>query len=156
MADGQGIGGLPADVSKTQASGGWLVELVPNATADALRRFEKLPSPPWAHAATREHLNSLEGFPENRTPAVGMVLDKQYECVEGEVFYRLRINDDAYCERGDLCVLFAAVPRGPKDGDMLCCGRIVVLGFCWWTSELDDTNRDRVRNRYEQYVRRRR
>lgn len=153
MAKGRRTKGV-AKKATGPSQGGWLVELVPNAVADAYRRFEKLPSPTLAQAITREHLKCLKEFPQERIPSSGSVLDKEYENVKGENFYRLRIVDDVYSVKGDLCALFAAIPRGPRDNHMAQHGRIIVLGFCWWTDELDRKNIIRTRHRYEQYIRR--
>jgi len=89
-------------------------------------------------------------------PNHGTLLDKQYERLPGEAFYRLRLDDDAYGGVGEVCVFFAAIPHGPRDGKRVRHGRIVVLGICWWNDKLEDINIERARNRYEHYVNRRR
>ena len=63
--------------SAREAGDDWLVELLPNATADAFRLFNRLPTAPIAHAVTRDQLRALELFPKSRLPNHGQVLDMQ-------------------------------------------------------------------------------
>lgn len=144
------------DTVAVDHGGVWGVEILPNVASDALRCFGRLDSCARANAVTREHLQSLVAFPKERQPGRGRVYDKSYERVADEAFFLLRISDDAYEGIGDVCVFFAAIPCGPKDGKMKTCGRIVVLGLCWWKEETREINKEIARNRYEQYVKRKR
>ncbi|MGD2111147.1 MAG: hypothetical protein PVI86_17350, partial [Phycisphaerae bacterium] len=81
-------------------------------------------------------MRALQLFPKTRLPNTGVVLDMEYEKVMGETFYRLKIEDDCYAGRGELCVLFSAFPTAPQDCGAGCAGKIVIIGFCWWSQEL--------------------
>jgi len=148
--------GKQAKEVRRKPTAGWYVDLLPNATADALRLFERLPSAASAHAVTSDRIRSLELFSRSRMPNHGHVLDMVYEKIPEETFYRLKISDDCYAGRGDLCVLFSAFPAAPQDGNTDHAGTILIIGFCWWTEDLPEISIERSRHRHDQYVKRRR
>lgn len=131
----------------------WMVELLGSAWMDARRLFARIPQTAHAHAVTATWLRALEGFSGRKSR--GRILDRAYERVPGQAFYKVRLADDAYGD-DDLCVFFAALPASPVDSCSGKAGRVLILGFCWWTQDDEDRYVSRARRRYEYYVRKRR
>ena len=132
----------------------WMVDRLLSAVNDAHRLFAGLQNAAWAHGVTIDALRALENMGPTR-PQAGHVLDIAYEKVPGQVFYRMKVDDESYGAQS-LCVFFASLMPRPKDECPGYAGRVVVLGFCWWRERNRECYESRARRRYEHYVRKKR
>lgn len=105
----------------------WRVKVGPPARRDGDRLFKQLPKE--AKLIAIDQARNLALFPDSQPVVNGELLDLDFEKVQGEIFYRLRIDDASFGDRS-LRVFF--YPQKANGGTQATCvGTIWIVGLSW-------------------------
>lgn len=106
----------------------WSVKALPMVKRNADRLFRHLPME--AKITAIDYTRNLALFPDRQPSIEGSLLDLNYKKVQGEIFYRLRIDDQLFNGKS-LRVFFYPQQYNKGNNKSRTAGTIWIVGLAW-------------------------
>ncbi len=127
----------------------WHVEAIVPAKRDADRLFRRMPTEALVVAIDQSRTLAL--FPDTQPCVEGDVLDLNFQRVQGEVFYRLRVDDALFGGRSLRVFFWPQKGAGTNDAQPTP-GTMWIVGLAWRPDAYRSHMRARCRRRIREIV----